>query len=90
MREPSAAQDSPVKGMCLDHYIQSSEAELWDVWTDIDCNDGLLLMDSITPAADCPGSSGGRPYWYPPPLGAPLTQHPLLSRRSGWDQTSNL
>jgi len=41
--------------MCLDHYIQSSEAELWDVWTDIDCNDGLwtdidcndglLLMD---------------------------------------------
>ncbi|KAG1932467.1 enoyl-CoA hydratase/isomerase family protein [Pimephales promelas] len=69
-----------LKGMCLDHYIQSSEAELWDVWTDIDCNDGRLLMDS----------SGGRPYWYPPPLGAPLTQHPLLSRRSGWDQTSNL
>ncbi|ROL52592.1 hypothetical protein DPX16_7328 [Anabarilius grahami] len=27
--------------------IQSSEAELWVVWTDIDCNDGLLLMDRI-------------------------------------------
>ncbi|KAG1932437.1 hypothetical protein F2P79_021001 [Pimephales promelas] len=68
--------------MCLDHYIQSSEAELWDVWTDIDCNDGLLLMDSITPAADCPGSSGGRPYWYPPPLGAPLTHsHNIHSYR---------
>ncbi|KAG1952746.1 hypothetical protein F2P79_009619 [Pimephales promelas] len=39
------------KGMCLDHYIQSSEAELWDVWTDIDCNDGLLLMDRQTPAS---------------------------------------
>ncbi|KAK7149822.1 hypothetical protein R3I94_009211 [Phoxinus phoxinus] len=25
--------------------VQSSEAEIWDVWTDIHCNDGLLLMD---------------------------------------------
>ncbi|XDV24855.1 hypothetical protein PO909_028894, partial [Leuciscus waleckii] len=71
--------------MCLVHHIQSSEAELWDVWTDIGCNDGLLLMDSITPAGDCDGSSRGRPFWYPPPLGAPLTHtpHSLISRRSG-------
>ncbi|CAM4563231.1 unnamed protein product [Leuciscus chuanchicus] len=41
----------------------------------VDCNDGLLLMDSITTAGDCAGSSGGRPHWYPPPLGAPTHTH---------------
>ncbi|KAK7129906.1 hypothetical protein R3I93_019524 [Phoxinus phoxinus] len=34
--------------MCLVHYIQPSEAERWDMWTGIGCNDGLLLMDSKT------------------------------------------
>ncbi|KAK7149727.1 hypothetical protein R3I94_009132 [Phoxinus phoxinus] len=50
MREPSMTQDSLNTG-CV-WSVQSSEAEIWDVRTDIHCNDGLLLMDgqSITPA----------------------------------------
>ncbi|KAK7130023.1 hypothetical protein R3I93_019610 [Phoxinus phoxinus] len=35
--------------------VQSSEAEIWDVWKDIRCNDGLLLMDGIQ---DVFGASG--------------------------------
>ncbi|KAG1952820.1 hypothetical protein F2P79_009672 [Pimephales promelas] len=52
MREPSAAQDSPDTG-CV-WSVQSSEAELWDVWADIDCNDGLLLMDRGGPESSPP------------------------------------
>lgn len=29
---------------CLDHYKQETEAELWDILTDIPCNDGHLLI----------------------------------------------
>ncbi|XDV24854.1 hypothetical protein PO909_028893 [Leuciscus waleckii] len=63
MRKPSMSQDSPNNG-CV-WSVQSSEAELWDVWTDIHCNDGLLLMDSITPAGHCDGVRGG-PETSPP------------------------
>ncbi|KAK7149943.1 hypothetical protein R3I94_009302 [Phoxinus phoxinus] len=38
--------------------VQSSCLEV--VWTDIDCNDGLLLLDgSITPAGHLDGVRGG-------------------------------
>ncbi|KAL1275542.1 hypothetical protein QQF64_035165 [Cirrhinus molitorella] len=37
-----------------------TEAELWDVWTDVDCNDGHLLIDrSITPAGHGAEARGG-------------------------------
>ncbi|XDV24707.1 hypothetical protein PO909_028805 [Leuciscus waleckii] len=84
MREPSMTEDSPNNG-CV-WSVQSSEAELWDVWTDIHCNDGLLLMDSITAAGHCDGVRGGTRN-IPAPS---YIHHSLISQRSGWDRTSNL
>ncbi len=43
------------------------------------------LVKSITTAGHCAGSSGGRPYWYPPPLGAPFTHTtPLMHIAEIW------
>ncbi|XP_077090662.1 uncharacterized protein LOC143741954 isoform X4 [Siphateles boraxobius] len=44
------------EGMCLDRYIQPTEAELWDVWTDVHCmmdissgTEGMCLDRYIQP-----------------------------------------
>ncbi|CAM4561777.1 unnamed protein product [Leuciscus chuanchicus] len=86
-----SSSSAPLGGVSGRNVFEPLHPELRVVWTDIDCNDGLLLMDSITTAGDCAGSSGGRPHWFPPRLGARRshthTPHtPIAETRLGLNQ----
>ncbi|XDV25145.1 hypothetical protein PO909_029113, partial [Leuciscus waleckii] len=77
VNESRISRDSPNKG-CFDR-----------TGTDIHCNDGDLLMHSITAVGCCAGSSVGDltgiPLLWARPSHSRHTTHSFISQTSGWD-----